>query len=262
MKTDRFKKSSKVGGPKVSHETPAGRSRDQGNHTITQTEEAYQLIKRAILRGEIPQGAFLSEADILGRYGIGRTPFREACNRLHHEQLLEVVPRRGYLVPEMSFLTVRDLFETRLLLEETVAELAAMRAQPSQIEEMAEVMGDSEAASSNGRVELIEANTQFHLQVARMTQNRELVKLMITVLERNERVCYIEFQRSQFRWKEFEMMHRPILDAVRRRDPSAARKAIRNDITAAQLNTLRGDHWQIDGAANVTPWPVSSSQHH
>jgi hypothetical protein len=43
MKTERFKKFSKVGGPKVSHVTPAGRSRDQGNHTITQKEEAYQL---------------------------------------------------------------------------------------------------------------------------------------------------------------------------------------------------------------------------
>ena len=91
----------------------------------------------------------------------------------------------------------------------------------------------------------IDSNHSFELL-------RELIKLMTTVLERNERVCYIEFQSSQFRWKEFEMMHRPILEALRRRDPSAAREAIRNDITAAQLGTLRGDHWQIALAANIT----------
>jgi len=69
-------------------------------------------------------------------YGIGRTPFREACNRLHREGLLEVVPRRGYLVPVISFETVRDLFELRFVLESAIAELAATRATEAQIEEM------------------------------------------------------------------------------------------------------------------------------
>jgi len=59
----------------------------------TLTEEAYEVIKRGIQRGEIGEGAFLSEGEVRRKYGIGRTPFREACNRLHHEQLLEVVPR-------------------------------------------------------------------------------------------------------------------------------------------------------------------------
>ena len=77
----------------------------------TQGEKAYGTIKRAILRGEIPQGVFLSEAEITRQYGTGRTPYRKACNRLHHDRLLEAVPRRGYLVPEISFHAARDLFE-------------------------------------------------------------------------------------------------------------------------------------------------------
>jgi DNA-binding GntR family transcriptional regulator len=84
-------------------------------------------MKHAILRGELPEGSFLVELQILTRYGIGRTPFREACNRLHNEQLLEVVPRRGYLVPELSFRGVRDLLEARILIEGMAAELAARR---------------------------------------------------------------------------------------------------------------------------------------
>ena len=48
----------------------------------TLVERAYRLIKHGILRGEFPEGSFLNEAEILVRCGIGRTPFREACNRL------------------------------------------------------------------------------------------------------------------------------------------------------------------------------------
>src|SRR5207248_9046269 len=80
-------------------------------------ERAYACIKEGIVRGEIEERGFLSEKEIMRRYRIGRTPFREACNRLHHEHLLEVVPRRGYLVPEMSLQEVRDLFELRVLVE-------------------------------------------------------------------------------------------------------------------------------------------------
>src|SRR5579872_859838 len=77
---------------------------------LTQTEKAYTTIKRGILQGEIPEGAFLVESEVLSRYGIGRTPYREACNRLIHEGLLDAVPRRGYMVPEIPFHTVCDTF--------------------------------------------------------------------------------------------------------------------------------------------------------
>jgi len=46
-----------------------------------QTEKAYTTIKRGILQGEIPERAFLVESEVLSRNGIGRTPYREACNR-------------------------------------------------------------------------------------------------------------------------------------------------------------------------------------
>src|SRR5262249_22050266 len=92
----------------------------------TLSDQAYETIKRGILQGEFEEGTFLSAPEVMERYGIGRTPFREACNRLHHERILEVVPRRGYLIPEISFRAVRDLFEVRFVLEVIVAELAAL----------------------------------------------------------------------------------------------------------------------------------------
>src|SRR6516164_9551519 len=105
----------------------------QGDGTLA--DQAYRLLKQSILRGEFGEGSFLSETEVAKRFRIGRTPFREACNRLHNEQLLEAVPRHGYLVPEMSFHQVRDLLETRLILEGVIAELAAKRAEETEMAE-------------------------------------------------------------------------------------------------------------------------------
>src|SRR4051812_3416355 len=99
----------------------------------TLADHAYKMLKHGILHGEFPEGSFLREAEILPRYSIGRTPFREACNRLHNEQLLAAVPRRGYFVPELSFRGVRDLLETRIILEGIAAELAALRGETGEI---------------------------------------------------------------------------------------------------------------------------------
>jgi DNA-binding GntR family transcriptional regulator len=66
---------------------------------LTQTERAYAAIKRAILQGQIVEGGFLEESEIMSKCGIGRTRYREACNRLIHEGLLEAIPRAGFIKP-------------------------------------------------------------------------------------------------------------------------------------------------------------------
>jgi DNA-binding GntR family transcriptional regulator len=204
----------------------------------TLSEKAYKAIKREILQGKIEEGTFLLEADVRKRHAIGRTPFREACNRLHHEGILEVVPRRGYLVPEMSFRDVRDMFDARLILEGVIAELAAARATPAQVAELERLaMQDpSSQISRDDYEELSKVNTEFHVCLAQMTQNRELVKLVTDILERNERLSYMELRSSRLQSSEIQMLHWPIVEAIRKRDPAAARSAVVNDIRHGQID--------------------------
>jgi DNA-binding GntR family transcriptional regulator len=205
----------------------------------TLTEKAYHSIKRAILLGTIGEGTFLSESEIRRTFGIGRTPFREACNRLHNEQFLEVVPHRGYFVPELSFRTVHDLFEVRLVLEGAIAELAALRAKPDQLKELeaAERLILLCTDSSNDYEEVVKKNSDFHLCLAKMTQNRELVELARRILEHTERLSYLEYRGAGYKKQMTRKLHGPILEAIRKRDPAAARKAVLNDITQAQVLT-------------------------
>lgn len=213
--------------------------------TGTLVERAYRLIKHGILRGEFPEGSFLNEAEILVRCGIGRTPFREACNRLHNEQLLAVVPRRGYLVPELSFRAVRDLLETRIVLEGIAAELAALRAEPEELARLENTYKDAlkAAQTRRGLDAFIESNQKFHLEIAHMTHNTEFEALLRSVLERSTRLVYLAAQGAKEVPREIETLLKPIVDAIRRRDAVAAHEAVVADITRGQLNALGRDVW-------------------
>lgn len=204
----------------------------------TLTEKAYQCIKDGIVRSEIEEGVFLSEKEIMRRYQIGRTPFREACNRLHHEHLLEVVPRRGYLVSQMSLQEVRDLFEVRVLVEGAVAELAAARATVREIDELARLADQRlpPNPSRKGDNDRAELNAIFHLRLATMAHNRELMRLENSVLERTKRLAYNVAHSLGVEGQEMSLqtLHLPIVDAIRRRDRAAARRAVIHDIHQAQ----------------------------
>jgi DNA-binding GntR family transcriptional regulator len=203
------------------------------------------LVKQAILRGEFPEGSFLVEADILSRYGLGRTPFREACNRLHNEELLEVVPRRGYFVPEPSFRSVRDLLETRMVLEGIAAELAVLRAEEREIAALEDCFRKAVKTAKAGTDldDFIEANQEFHLQVARMTHNRELESILRRVLERSTRMVYLAVGSAKAVPREVEVSLKLIVEAIRKRDAAAAHKAIVADITQGQMHVLGADLW-------------------
>jgi DNA-binding GntR family transcriptional regulator len=206
----------------------------------TQTERAYHAIKKAILEGEIEEGGFLSEEEIRTRYGIGRTPYREACNRLHHEGLLLVVPRRGYHVPEISFRAACELFEVRIVLEDAIAELAALRATDREIEQLQclAVRPVPTGGPQDGFAALIQANAEFHLLLARTTRNRRLVELLTQNLEATQRLMYRELRSRRFRQNDFAAMHQCIVDALRTGDPLRLREAVWEDISDAQSSTL------------------------
>jgi DNA-binding GntR family transcriptional regulator len=216
-------------------------SNGASGHDATKTDRAYQAIKRAIVRGELAAGVFLSEGDVIRKFGIGRTPFREACNRLIHEGLLEIVPRRGYMVPELSFHDVRDLFELRILLESAMIQLATVRASDEDIGELARIAAEFPKRHKLGTSRfdaIIDANRKFHLKLAEATRNRELGRLMASVLERTERVMFIELRVTKFNEDSLKVIHEPIIEAIKKRDVNAAREALLHDIVQAQDATF------------------------
>ncbi|WP_439674185.1 GntR family transcriptional regulator [Embleya sp. MST-111070] len=93
----------------------------------SRTAVAREVIRRRILRLEMPPGTVFSEGDLAAALDLGKTPVREALNLLTHESLVAVAPHSGYLVMPVTLRDVRELLELRVTVETLPARLAAAR---------------------------------------------------------------------------------------------------------------------------------------
>src|ERR1700761_1303644 len=101
-------------------------------HAETLTEKAYRALEEEIVTLRIPPGTIVSETILSRRLGVGRTPVREALQRLAREGLVVIMPRRGIIVSDLDPLRQLRLLEARREIERFLARSAAKRATPLQ----------------------------------------------------------------------------------------------------------------------------------
>ncbi|MEY4339336.1 MAG: hypothetical protein RLZ14_1186, partial [Actinomycetota bacterium] len=104
------------------------------------SERAYHEIRRMIVRLELAPGAVVRDDELQARLGLGRTPIREALQRLERDQFVTVIPRRGVFVSGIDVSELAVLYETRATLEPYAMRLACARGNRSHWERMAEVL--------------------------------------------------------------------------------------------------------------------------
>ncbi len=108
---------------------------------------AYDRVEEAIVTLELPPGTVFSEIELSERIGIGRTPLREALQRLAQDGLIRVMPRRGMVVTEVNITEYLTVLETRRVLDRLIASKAARRAQPQQRAELETCAREIDAAA-------------------------------------------------------------------------------------------------------------------
>jgi DNA-binding GntR family transcriptional regulator len=115
------------------------------------SEQAYEALETLLVTLQLKPGALLTEAELMDRLALGRTPVREAIQRLASEGMLQVMPRRGIRVTPIHYGDQMALLETRRELERLVATKAAKRATPAQRDALREAatLMDKAAAKSD-----------------------------------------------------------------------------------------------------------------
>lgn len=132
-------------------------------------------IENDILSGQFRPGERLDERTLAERFGVSRTPIREALNRLVSQELAEHRSRQGIFVSRISLSSVFELFEMLAVLESAAARLAARRIQPEQADELLSVARQTvEAAERQDVATYTEANTRFHELISADSGNRPL----------------------------------------------------------------------------------------
>ncbi|MGD9148513.1 MAG: GntR family transcriptional regulator, partial [Anaerolineae bacterium] len=126
------------------------------------SDKAYQLIRHKIITLELPPLSAIDEQALMEDLQLGRTPIREALQRLAAEDLVLLAPRRGMFVADISITDLQKIFEARMVLEAFCAQLAAQRATSEQLAEMARVMQEMDHVPDGDNRALMAIDERFH----------------------------------------------------------------------------------------------------
>jgi DNA-binding GntR family transcriptional regulator len=169
-------------------------------------------LRRSILTNRRKPGDRLIEDRLSEELGVSRIPIREALRALAAEGLVDVQPRRGASVADVSPEVARDLVEVRATLEGLNARLAARHHDPAIVEELRQVLKEGNRATKSKNVDdLVRLNGAFHDKLAEAGRNSILWDIMRILRERTSLVFAANTaQRASQDWDE----HSKILAAV------------------------------------------------
>lgn len=142
-------------------------------------------LREAILRGDFKPGDRLTEPKLAELFNVSRNPIREALKVLHTEGLVEINPRKGAKVPQVSIEEIEEMVELRSELEAMSVRLAVRRLNDSTKEAIKKLLEAGEEAKSNHDLKKLSAlNDEYHQLLADAGNNRYLADFMRTLRER------------------------------------------------------------------------------
>lgn len=183
------------------------------------SSQAYDGVRRMIVRLELAPGEVVREAELQERLGVGRTPLREALQRLARDQFVEVVPRRGMFVSPIDVGELSTLHETRAVMEPYTARLACARGGQERWDEMRALLDSVDSHLDDEA--LLAVDRRCHEIVWDAAGNRFLTDTLDMLYAHSNRVWHM-YLAAVPRTREAVDEHRDMLDAFEARDVERA----------------------------------------
>jgi DNA-binding GntR family transcriptional regulator len=181
-------------------------------------EELADRLREMIVEGELPPGERISEKALCDRFGVSRTPLREALKVLSREGLVTLTPNRGAAVAALTIADLEEAFPIMAALEALTGELAAKRAADAEVAAVAALADSMEAAwRGKDRARYLTLNDEFHAALSEAARNPTLAE-MKRALDRRIRRGRRRASVSEARWAEAIAEHREIAEALAARD--------------------------------------------
>jgi DNA-binding GntR family transcriptional regulator len=201
---------------------------------------AYLELKQRIVSLDFAPGSTIREVDLQQQLGLGRTPLRDALQRLAHDGLLRIYPRRAIVVPKLGLAEVRQLFEARSAVEPAAAALAAERLTPADAQTLealaTRLAGMRDQPDVDG---FLQADQAFHRAVAGFCRNALLTEYIDHLQTLNLWLWNMYFDSHPVRRADL-FAHEPIVDALLRANARSAEVAMREHITGSKEQLLAG----------------------
>jgi len=189
-------------------------------------QQVAERLRARIFAHDLAPGDWIDEQALAVEYGISRTPMREALKVLASEGLVELKPRRGCYVTQLSEQDLDEVFPVMAVLEGKVAEEAARRITSADFSKLEAIHAELEThAAANDADRFFEANQRFHAALQTLAGNRYLAQL-IDDARKVIKLTRRDSLRLEGRLKQSLAEHCDILEALRRRDPEQAGRAM------------------------------------
>jgi DNA-binding GntR family transcriptional regulator len=207
--------------------------------SISLRDMAHEAIKLRIITCALKPGEYVNELQLSEMLKIGRTPVHQALNRLMHEGMVEIIPRKGVIVKPVSLNEVLHIIEVRLINECYCARLAAERANDQDIADLDDVLKRADHWMSMRNIEnLMLLDREFHLLVSRAAKNDVVTDLVRSLHERSLRFWFLSLHAPAQHEKVHEQ-HGAILAAIKKCDPDKAEAAMRRHLEAFRTSVCQ-----------------------
>jgi len=195
-------------------------------------------LRRLILNLELEPGLAVSEATLMKQYNWGRTPLREACQRLAEQALLQMVPRQGVVIMPLNVFDFVEVMDAMSMVIGTAAALACKRLTVEQLEQLDELVAQGEAAAAVGdHIRVSELDSDFHRVLAEATGNRYLRDYLVHLQRVASRFNIATWKRDQDASPSLEEHHQ-LLELLRHRDTVKAKAAMLEHIENARQRVM------------------------
>ena len=196
-------------------------------HHQTLREKILETIRESILKGQLKPGEKVAEPELAERFGISRTPIREAFRQLESEGYLTVIPRKGAVVTALSERAVEEFYAIKSILEGYAAQMAAENMTDKDIEKLETINIKLQELAEEGDVKtFFRVHNEFHEVFIKASGNEKLLELINQLMLKFNRFRLASLSlpgRMEISVKE----HEKIIRAFKRKDGAQADSLVR-----------------------------------
>ena len=212
---------------------------------MVKSQSAYERIKEMILSGELPPKTDISEKQLQEELALGRTPIHEALKRLQDENFIETYSRKGTFVTAVTIEMVRDIYETRLLIEPFITRNAVDTVSRAWMESLRQRLTEEHSLQDKTDIHAVMAlDTELHTVIAARCSNGLLREFLALIYDHDRRIrLKTDRNPAQVRFSQNE--HVCILDAMLAGDRETTERLSREhvihsrDLTYESLGFLK-----------------------
>lgn len=195
---------------------------DSNSQPASQAERAFELLERQLVTLELAPGSVVSEGYLIERLELGRTPVREAIQRLAHQDLIRVMPRKGLLIVPIERAELLQVLDVRKGIERLIVRLAALNARDEQRSRLSAI-ARSLATAHDDFEKFLELDRETDRQFDDCAGNRFAAAAVAPLRTHSRRFWYA--CRHRLRLADAIAAHSAMIRLVARRDSMGAQKA-------------------------------------